>query len=569
MDRHPPDVETEKMTQQKQHNSNIVRGIGRGLLLLALVLYPIVAGKNFDPQNMLMHCIVCAAVFVWYVGRMMGNEPVAVIRYPWLDWPLVAFFCLNVIAAFLSVYHFASLLSVIWLADILLVYWMAREAFIGRIWRSALIATLIASGAICAVWGLREYVHTVFFTGGATWRIFGPLYNPNILASYLIGPLLVAAGLLSIYLSSGPDGADQKADDETSQRPRFDRIGVGVAVLMIAPAILLTGSRGGLLGLMAGILVFVAFRLARHWSVRRIVVAVVGIALLFGLAVAVVPPIRNRLTQALSLQNHSVAFRYYTWLGTIDMAANHPLTGTGPGTFEYAYPRYAKAGFTRSAHQTFLQVGADAGIPALIAFLFIGIVALRRLWRQLSASEVWVAAMASAAAGWVVALGVHNLVDYSLTVPAVAVTAMALLGLSLSSSRSADESEPTSGPSRAAVVILAALLLCGLWLFVGLQSTGTAEQAASRGLWYQAEKAAVRATTMLPMSADAWSTRADVVFSQSQSPDDPRVQKAIEMTRRATQLAPTHAKHHLSLSRLYAFAGEPEKALQQAKRAVE
>ncbi|MFP3903045.1 MAG: O-antigen ligase family protein [Armatimonadota bacterium] len=559
------------MTQQKQDNGNIMRGIGRGLLLSALVLYPIVAGKNFDPQNMIMHCVITAAVLLWYIGRMMGNQPVAVIRYPWLDWSLAGFFGLNVIAAFFSVYHFASLLSLIWLADILLVYWMAREAFVRGIWRSALIAALVTAGAICAVWGLREYIHTVFFTGGATWRIFGPLYNPNILAAYLIGSLFMAAGVLSVYLSQDLDQPKQKQEQNTEapRRLRFDRIGVAVAVLMIAPTILLTGSRGGLLGLMAGILVFVAFRLARYWSVRRIVVAVVGIALVLGLAVSVVPPIRDRLTQAFSLQNHSVAFRYHTWLGTIDMAAAHPLTGTGPGTYEYAYPRYAKAGFTRSAHQTFLQVGAEAGIPALIAFMVIGVAALRRLWRKLTRSNVWVAALASAAAGWLVALGVHNLVDYSLTVPAVTATALALLGLSLASAATLEENVTISSPSRVPAVMLAALLVCGIWLLIGLHSTVSAENAASRGLWYQAEKAATRATTMLPMSADAWSTRADVQLSQSRSPDDQRVQDAIQMTRRATQLAPTHAKHHLSLVRLYAFAGEPEKALQQAKRALE
>ena len=41
------------------------------------------------------------------------------------------------------------------------------------------------------------------------------------------------------------------------------------------------------------------------------------------------------------------------------LARARPLLGFGAGTFEYAYPRYGRAGFARRAHQSYLQYAAE------------------------------------------------------------------------------------------------------------------------------------------------------------------------------------------------------------------
>ena len=57
-------------------------------------------------------------------------------------------------------------------------------------------------------------------------------------------------------------------------------------------------------------------------------------------------------------------FRTLTWQGTLDMAQKRPLLGWGAGTFETAFPPHQVAGFTRHAHNSYLQLFAEAGAAA-------------------------------------------------------------------------------------------------------------------------------------------------------------------------------------------------------------
>ena len=51
---------------------------------------------------------------------------------------------------------------------------------------------------LSAVWGINEYTRTVVASGQITWRVYGPFFNPNLLAGYLLLALPVAAwGLLN------------------------------------------------------------------------------------------------------------------------------------------------------------------------------------------------------------------------------------------------------------------------------------------------------------------------------------------------------------------------------------
>ena len=50
---------------------------------------------------------------------------------------------------------------------------------------------------------------------------------------------------------------------------------------------------------------------------------------------------------------------------SLEMMAAHPLLGVGPGNFEYL------SGSSAKAHNTYTQLGAEAGVPALILFLLI------------------------------------------------------------------------------------------------------------------------------------------------------------------------------------------------------
>ena len=68
---------------------------------------------------------------------------------------------------------------------------------------------------------------------------------------------------------------------------------------------------------------------------------------------------------------YSGKFRQYTWLGTLRMAQANLIDGTGIGSYETAYPRYATTAFTIHAHNSLLQWTAETGFPGVIFLLVI------------------------------------------------------------------------------------------------------------------------------------------------------------------------------------------------------
>jgi O-antigen ligase len=73
--------------------------------------------------------------------------------------------------------------------------------------------------------------------------------------------------------------------------------------------------------------------------------------------------------------------RYYHWGNTLVMIREHPLLGVGPGNFQVAYPLYCRS-FAydpfmnyrtriKKAHNDYLQLAAECGIPALFFFLLL------------------------------------------------------------------------------------------------------------------------------------------------------------------------------------------------------
>ncbi len=78
----------------------------------------------------------------------------------------------------------------------------------------------------------------------------------------------------------------------------------------------------------------------------------------------------------------STRSRIEVWRGGLRMIASNPIFGVGPDQFKQVLPQY-NPGILRTAHRSFIahntyvQIGAEGGIPSLALFLGILVVALR------------------------------------------------------------------------------------------------------------------------------------------------------------------------------------------------
>src|SRR5262249_23709752 len=80
------------------------------------------------------------------------------------------------------------------------------------------------------------------------------------------------------------------------------------------------------------------------------------------------------------------AGRAATWRSTLHMIGEHPWTGTGLGTFPWAFPAYrgagtSVAGICDRAHSTPLETAAELGVPVAVLIAIVWMLALGLLAR--------------------------------------------------------------------------------------------------------------------------------------------------------------------------------------------
>ena len=227
---------------------------------------------------------------------------------------------------------------------------------------------------------------------GPSWLEF---VNPNVLAGGLI--LLLPYAVAALLVPGRDRGLGRQI------------LPSGVALIMLA-ALLLTQSRGAYLGLAAGLLAMLFLRWPRGAYLVPGLLWLLGLAMYltgtYGLAV--------RVAQMTSLA--SWKGRQAIWLRALAALEDFRYTGIGIGTFPeviarlYPYPSSQAVPFPH-AHNLFLQIGLDLGLPGLLAYLALllgtGILLVRR-WRAATWAQ---RALILGTVGGLTAMLVHGLFD--------------------------------------------------------------------------------------------------------------------------------------------------------------
>lgn len=221
-------------------------------------------------------------------------------------------------------------------------------------------------------------------------RALGFFGSPNMLAG-LLAPSLAAALALAL-LAKG--------------RPRVAALALAI---MAMAALWLTGSRGGVLGAAAGVLV-VAGLVGCDWQRAR---RIGGTAAAMLLAVVAAGCDSARWMGVTTVQQR---LSYWEAAWSI-WKSNGLLLGGGAGAFEVHYPavRAFGANETVYAHSLLFQWGASAGLLALSAFAAIALAAAIGLATAMKGEQPNGRIGAAALAGGMAAMLAHGLVDFTLS----------------------------------------------------------------------------------------------------------------------------------------------------------
>ncbi|NPV69748.1 MAG: hypothetical protein HPY55_03745 [Firmicutes bacterium] len=304
--------------------------------------------------------------------------------------------------------------------------------------------------------------------------------------------------------------------------------------------------------------------------------------------------------QSFALSDQSLQERIIWPLDAARIVLRHPITGTGGGGWALVYHKYkAYPYYTKLVHNHFAQVLVDTGLIGFFLFMAFWLCLLRAVWTtmrntsQSAGLRTTVCGAGVAAAG----LGLHGALDFSLSLPAVAVFLWAMAGVVYRGSQIAtplsslaEDGRPRThhAGTRGARLVsrldaaltgrlghrvalgsfaLAILLTASLSLG-GLYSTRAINAWAQRKP-DEAISLLQRAATFDPLSA---STRADLgqwyETLANAKRDRDLAKKALDSLAAAVSLSPYDAAMRLHYSAILFNSGQPDAALEHAKIAI-
>lgn len=225
---------------------------------------------------------------------------------------------------------------------------------VGLVMEAVLMLVINVTGANIAFLGTSTHA----LPGGAgtaeSTRVGGTIGAPNAAGGYLAFLLGLAAGVLAAPIGS-----------------KLRRIAL-IGIVVGTPALVLTLSRGGWLAFVLSLVIISVSACRRGWLSPRIVV---GVAIVL---VVVVLPFRDALSGRL-FGNDAGTARSRVPLVRLayDIIDDNAVLGVGANNFASVIPDYAGPEFSRdwiyTVHNKYLLVWAEAGLGALLAFVwFLG-----------------------------------------------------------------------------------------------------------------------------------------------------------------------------------------------------
>lgn len=197
-------------------------------------------------------------------------------------------------------------------------------------------------------------------SSGIDIRVFSTFENPNLYAEYLIMILPIIYSLFFIVKS------------------KFEKVFLLIITFTLYISLLFTYSRGGWIGCIVGIIIFV-FLYKPHYIIGLIFLVIGSLNFL---------PQRflKRILSIGSLKDASNYYRMQIWEKSIEIIKDFPLTGVGLGykSFRKISLRYIYEYNPYHAHNTYIELAIEIGLIGLILFILLGIGLFRLTLRSLN-----------------------------------------------------------------------------------------------------------------------------------------------------------------------------------------
>ena len=508
------------------------------LLFLLVFLRPLISGI-VNPSSNLYYLFLLSLISLLFLYPEGKTRPLGKEEKLWITFLLWSF-----ITLFWSVNLHSTLLTSLLFLSYFYIFYITKRR--DKKEKEILLYTLLFSTFLVSLygiyqyfWGLertREFVFTHmdistlspdFLSRLQTQRAFSTFVYPPAFAGYLI--LFIP---LTFLLAREKEG---------TLRYMFIFLG-GLELL----ALFLTKSKGGIFSLILSILIFSLF----FFRGRKRLLSLIMALLLFS-------PFLHPGFRKIWRQSFGVRVSY--WKAGWRMVRERPLRGFGTGTFGRVFPRYKEPGRedTQMAHNNYLQVFSEMGLPGGLLFLALLGVTGRRVWRNRENPL-----QQGIILGYLSFL-IHSLIDFDLYIPGITFSLFLLLGMGIY------EEKEEKSRGQLVGLIISFLILAPLSLRIS-RSLSLGEEAGlqmRRKEWRKALGLFNQALSYYPWGEDI--TRISYHFRKGEiflllGEEE----KAIQEFRKAVRLDPYRFFYWEKLAMIYFSRGEYDKAKMYMEKAI-
>jgi len=353
-----------------------------------------------------------AAILLVIWAVLVSRDSTLKIRWSALNAPLLCLLGIGLaqLAFHLTVNSYLTRTELLKLVSYFIVFFLTAQAFQERTDLRKLAWFLVFLGFAVSLLGIIQhftaegkiYWFRELTLGGSP---FGPYVNRNHFAGFVE---LVAPVGLALLVFRG------------LHRDAFTM--VGLLTILPLGALILSGSRGGIVSLAfeLGVLVLLARSRKRPEGARIAALAMVGLAAMALIAWLGAGEAIERFS-SVRAGDVLLARRVTMFRGTLHVFLDHPVTGCGLGTLVAVYPRY-ETGYDGKvvdhAHNDYIEILAETGIVGGVCCAVFLWILFRQARKNFEADQGHFSrALHAAAITAVGGLLLHSFVDFNLHIP--------------------------------------------------------------------------------------------------------------------------------------------------------
>jgi O-antigen ligase len=390
--------------------------------IAVLVTFAVLAHGVVEPWSEAVLEVGAGVLLLLWIYRLAVNQNITLVWNPLL-WPLLAFwvFAICQLGAHITAVPFLTRIEILKYSAMLAIFFLSVQSYRTRAHWHRFVWFLMLLGFAVSLFGILQHFT---FNGKLYWFRelryggipFGPYVNRNHFAGLM--ELLIPPGMAILILRG----------ERRDQLPL-----VALFTLIPVGALFLSASRGGIMGFVAemaalAILVLLCRREKKQLAGAAVIIGL-GILLVSWLGIG---PALDRFATYKKLET-TESRRVEMLHGTWRIFLGHPIAGTGVGTLQEVFPRYASVYdglIVNHSHNDFAEALAETGLIGGACALSFLLLLFGVGWKGI-ASQRDPVILAYRCGAMVACLGllVHGSVDFNFHIPSNALIFLLQAGL--------------------------------------------------------------------------------------------------------------------------------------------